>query len=215
MARNSRRRSSNKISLNLSNYDPDGADFGSGEGGGFHIPEGDYQFKCESCEEKMSKNDNAMLEWQFVGVGGKAKGRRFYYYTVMDDEQKIGKTLEALGVEFEPGEFDLDIDEVVDARCMGEVYTDTYNGERRSKLRKVWPVDGEEEDEEETRPAKGKGKKARVVKVSEDEVGEMSEEELEELSDKHDLGINFAKLKTMARKKNAVIEALTENDLLG
>ena len=103
--------------------------------------------KCTSVEEKMSKNDNPMLEWKFVGVGGRAKGKSFYYYTVMDDEQKLGKTLDALGLETVQDDFTFDIDEVVDARVMGDVYSSRPSTTARqialAKRRSVIHPDGQ------------------------------------------------------------------------
>jgi hypothetical protein len=218
-SRSSRR--SSRPTHDMSDYDPDGGDYGGG--GGFHIPDGEYPMKVESCTQKTSKNDSEMYEWIFVGTGGKAKGKKFFLYTVFDDIQKLGKTWEAVGYEFEPGgEVDFDPDSVEDAECIGEVYTDEYNGEKRSKLRKVMSADEaggkEEEEEEEEKPARGSkkanGKTRRVVKMSEDEVKELDEEELEALVDKHELEVDLAKAKTLSKKRNAVLEALTEADLI-
>jgi hypothetical protein len=217
MARRTTRRASSKFTVNLSGYDPEGPDFGSGEGGGFFIPPGEYPVRCESVENKQSKNDADMLVWVFVGTGGKAKGKKFWLYTVLDDHQKVGKTLEALGVAVEDGEVEFDLDEVVDQECNGEVYTDVYNGERRSKLRKVYAGDAEseeEEEKEERRPGRKGNGKNKVVKVSEDEVKDMDEDELEELNEKHDLEVDLSKLKTLSRKSKAVIEALAEKELI-
>lgn len=223
MARSSRAsRNKKTITLDMSSYNPDGPDY-DGQGG-FHIPAGPYPMKCVSVTQKVSKNDNDQFEWVFQGTGGKAKGKQFYLYTVFgqgNKTQKLGKTLEALGIEFEPGELEFDPDEAVDAECIGFVEDDEYQGEKRSKLQRVVPSDAEveeEEEEEEERPARrakanGKGKKA-TVKVSEDEVKEMDEDELESLLDKHEVELDLTKHKTLTRKKNAVIEALTEKGVI-
>ena len=209
------RRPKNTERTDFSEFDPDGPDYGTGGGGGFHVPPGEYQFRSESCEKKVSKNDNEMYEWVFVGTTGKVKGKKLWWRVVVTDRQKLGKTLIALGIEVETTEdFEWNIDDTLDVECICELKNDNYNGERRSVIDKVHPLE-EGEEEEAERPAKGKAKKGKAIKVSEEEVGEMTEEELEDLNDKHDLEINFAKLKTLTRKKNAVIEALTEKDMLG
>lgn len=216
---NSRRRREAGLTLDLSDYDPDGPDFGGG-GGAFVIPPGLYPMKVKSCEQKVSKNDSEMLEWIFEGTSGKAKGKTFYFHTVFSDQQKLGKTLEAIGHEFEASDVvDFDPDDAEGAECVGEVYTDEYNGEKRSKLRRVLP-EGTEAEEEEEKPttrgksrANGKGKKT-AVKISEDEVTDMDEDELEELLGKHELEVDLSKAKTLSKKRNAVIEALAENDLI-
>jgi hypothetical protein len=207
--------------LDLSDYDPDGGDFSGG--GVVVIPPGEYPMKCESVEKKISKNDNEQFEWTFIGTGGKAKGKKFYLYTLLDQHQKLGKTLVALGIEIEPGkEIKFDPDDAIDAECIGEVITDTYNNEKRSKLQRIMPATAsapveEEEEEEETpkRRRRSRGDNGRsAVKLSEDEVKELTEEELEELTEKHELEVDLAKFKTMTKKKNAVIEALTEKNLI-
>lgn len=222
--RNARRRKSG-ITLDLSDYDPDGADFGSGSGG-FHIPDGIYGIKVESVEQKESNSGNQMLEWIFVGTSGKAKGKKFWLYTVLDDPQKIGKTLEALGIEFEAGEFDFDPDDAVDAECFGEVVTEKYEGQKRSKLKRVMAEEdggeegdeGEEDDDPPARSARGRANgraaKKKAAKLGEDEIKAMSEDELEELVDKHELEVDLAKAKTLSKKRNVVLEAMTENDLI-
>jgi hypothetical protein len=220
VARSTSRRSRSRPTHDMSEYDPEGGDYGGG--GGFHIPDGEYPMKVESCTQKTSKNDSEMYEWIFVGTGGKAKGKKFFLYTVFDDIQKLGKTWEAVGYEFEPGgEVDFNPDDVEDAECIGEVYTDEYNGEKRSKLRKVMPSDGSDGDDDEddaprgkrTRSSRGNGKR-KVTKLSEDEVKELDEDELEQLVDKHDLEVDLTKAKTLSKKRNAVLEALTENGLI-
>ncbi len=201
----------NTIKVDLSDYDPDGGDFSGG--GGFVVPPGPYAMECVSATLKTSKAGNEMIEWMFKGTEKKAKGKQFFLHTVLDQPQKIGKTIEAIGLEFEVGEFDLDLDEVEGLECVGIVTTEEWNGEKRSKLAKVLPVGGEdseagEEDEEEEKPAKkaSNGKAKKPVKVSEDELKEMEESELEDYVSKHELEVDLSKSKTLTRKRNAVIE---------
>jgi hypothetical protein len=208
----------NTIKVDLSDYDPDGGDFSGG--GGFVVPPGPYAMECVSATLKTSKAGNEMIEWVFKGTEKKAKGKQFFLHTVLDQPQKIGKTIEAIGLEFEVGEFDLDLDEVEGLECVGIVTTEEWNGEKRSKLAKVLPVGGEdseaEEEEEEEKPAKkaSNGKAKKPVKVSEDELKEMEESELEDYVSKHELEVDLSKSKTLTRKRNAVIEAATEADLI-
>jgi hypothetical protein len=220
--RTRRSRRASRISYQSKGYDRDGPDFEGG--GGFHIPEGDYPMKCTSVEQKESKSSgNEMLEWVFTGTTGKAKGKTFYLYTVLDQVQKVCKTLEACGVEVDEDADgpDFDPDEVEGAEVIGEVYTDDYNGEKRSKLRRVMsPDDASDEEEDEDRPAgrrtrrAANGKRSRPTKLSEDEVTGLDEEELEALIEKHELEVDLTKAKTLSKKRNAVLEALTEADLI-
>jgi len=188
-------------------------------GTGFRIPEGQYKMKVKSAEQDKSKNDNDMIVWQFTGVEGKAKGKTFYYYTPLTEESlwKLGLTLQALGQDVEDSAMDIDLDEMIDLECMGEVIDDEYQGKTRSKLQSVEPLDGEDAGEEETTTkkagTKANGKKA-PVKLDAEQVKEMAEDELEELIEKHSLEVDLSEHKTLRRKVAAVVTALEEKEPL-
>lgn len=205
MARNRR----NSITVDLSEYDPEGPDFGSGAGG-FHIPEGEYAMECTSVEKKVSKNDSDMLEWIFTGTEGKAKGKKFYLYTVFTDFQKMGNTLAACGQEFDQSEFTFSPDDLEGAEVVGIVIDDKYQGEKRSKLQRVMAAEEEEKPKRNNKDRRS----AKKVKMSEDEVKELDEDDLEELVQKYDLDVDLSKAKTHPRKIKAVIAAMSENDLI-
>lgn len=78
------------------------------------------------------------------------------------------------------------------------------------------PADDEDDDEDEDdKPAKGKKAKGKKpAKVDRDDVEEMDEDELQELIDAHDLDVDLDDYKKIAKKRDAVIEALEEEDLL-
>lgn len=193
----------------------------SGGGGGFHIPEGKYKVKVKSIEKTVSKNDNDQFKWIFTGVEGKAKNKDFYYYTTLNAESlwKLKQTLEALGVDVPNSVMKVKRDEVVGLICLGDVIDDEYNNETRSKLQRVETAD--DDDEEEDKPAakaskaKDNGKKKTVVKLDADEVKGMTEDELEELIETHELDVDLADHKTLRRKSAAVVAALEESDLIG
>lgn len=77
-------------------------------------------------------------------------------------------------------------------------------------------------EEDEPEPPKGKAgkaskggsKKSGSKKYSEDAISEMSEEELEEVIEKTKIDVDLDDHKTLRKKKNAVIDALTEADLI-
>lgn len=74
--------------------------------------------------------------------------------------------------------------------------------------------DDDDEDEDD-KPAKGKKAKGKKpAKVDRDDVEEMDEDELQELIDAHDLDVDLDDYKKIAKKRDAVIEALEEEDLL-
>jgi hypothetical protein len=188
-------------------------------GRGFHIPEGEYKMKVKSAEKDKSKNDNDMIVWQFLGLEGKSKNKTFYYYTPLTEESlwKLGLTLKALGEEVEDSAMDIDLEDMVDRECTGVVIDDEYNGKTQSKLQSVESLedagedDGENDKKSSSSAKKGKGK---VTKLEPDEVKEMTEDELEELNEKHNLEVDLADHKTLRRKAAAIVAALEENDLL-
>jgi hypothetical protein len=196
----------------------------SGGGGGFHIPEGDYRMKCTSAEWDESKEGNDMIAWTWQGLEGKAKGKKFYFYTAVTENSlwKLKETLEAIGIEVPDGELDIDTSELVDLEGVATVEDDDYQGKTRSKIARF--INGEdeseeEEEEEDTKPAKGtKAKpgasKKKVVKTSADEVNEMDEDELEALIEKNGLEVDLSDHKILRKKRAAVVAALEENDLL-
>ena len=204
----------NKQTKKTLNVDFTGVDMSGGTG--FHIPEGSYTVKVKSVEQTVSKNDNDQLKWVFVGTEGKAKGKAFFYYTALTPESlwKLGLALKALGQDVPDSTMDINLDDLVGLECTGNVIDDEYENKTRSKLQSLDPAD----DDTPARvaidkpAAKGNGKK--VVKLDASEVKDMSEDELEELNDKHELGVDFADHKTLRRKAAAVVAALEENDLL-
>jgi hypothetical protein len=183
-------------------------------GGGFHIPEGEYGMKVDSVNKGVSSNDNDQLEWIFKGTEGKAKGKTFYFYTPLIEQAlwKLRQTLEALGVEVPDSAMDIDLDELEGLECTGEVIDDEYKGKTRSKLDKI--VSDAEEEEEPARKTKGNGKAKKVVKVSEEEVKEMNEDELEDLISKHSLDVDLGDYKVLRKKIAAVVAALDESGQL-
>jgi len=200
--------------------DFEGVDMSGGTG--FHIPEGDYKMKVKSVEEAVSKNDNDQLKWVFTGLEGKAKNKDFYYYTPLTEESlwKLGLTLTALGQDVPDSAMDIDLDELEGLECTGNVIDDEYQGKTRSKLQSVDPLDDADTDDaaDTKSPAKKAAKNgkaaAKVVKLEADEVKAMTEDELEELIEKHELEVDMSEHKTLRRKAAAVVAALEEGDLL-
>lgn len=78
--------------------------------------------------------------------------------------------------------------------------------------------DDEDEGESSGRSSRGSsksnGKRGKKASVTEDEVQEMSEEELEDLIEQHDLDVDLDEYKTLRKKKVAVIDALTEAGII-
>lgn len=92
---------------------------------------------------------------------------------------------------------------------------DEEEDEPAPKSRKSRKAPVEDDDEEEEQPkSKAKGKAKKKAGVSEDELNEMNEDELEDLIEQHDLDVDLADHKTLRKKRNAVLDALEEAGLL-
>lgn len=105
---------------------------------------------------------------------------------------------------------------------------------RKSRRSKAKPADDDEDEEEEPKPkarkgrkaaedddeeeeqpkSKAKGKSKKKPGITEDELNEMNEEELEDLIEQHDLDVDLGDHKTLRKKRNAVLDALEEAGLL-
>jgi hypothetical protein len=95
------------------------------------------------------------------------------------------------------------------------VEDDEDEDEPAPKGRKSRKAPVEDDDEEEEQPkSKAKGKAKKKAGVSEDELNEMNEDELEDLIEQHDLDVDLADHKTLRKKRNAVLDALEEAGLL-
>lgn len=188
----------------------------SGGGGGFRIPEGNYAVRVEEVKKGISSNDNEQFEWIFKGTEGKAKGKTFYFYTPLVEQAlwKLRETLVALGQEVPDGAMDVDLDELEGLEGVGAVEDDEYRGKIRSKLAGL-VIDGEAVDrEEDDRPTKRGKKETKRVSLSEEEVREMSEDELESLVSKYSLDVDLSEHKTLRKKIDAVIDNLTSEGLI-
>lgn len=86
------------------------------------------------------------------------------------------------------------------------------------------PKDEEEEDEPEEKPARGKGKPAGKGKakpeseekenLTQDQISDMDEDELEDIVKEYDLEVDLSKFKTLRKKQTAVVDAAEKADVL-
>lgn len=205
-----RRGASRTVTVDFSNVE---------EGGGrFRIPEGSYEMEVSEVVPHES-DDNEGLKWTFTGTEGKAKGKKFFLYTMFTESSlwKLRDLLTALGQEVPKDEMDIDLDEMVGLSLTGVVQDDTYQGKISSKL--VDFESGDEEEEPEARGARAdknaKSKPNGKAKLlSADEVAEMDEDELEDVIKKNKLDVDLSEFKTARRKSSAVVAALEEAELL-
>lgn len=193
-------------------------------GGSFHIQSGDYLMKCTGVSEDVSKQQNEMYVFKFEGLEKAAKGRGFRLHCTLGEKSiwKLRQTLRALGVpipEGSDGEFDPD--DVVNVEVIGTVTDNEYEGKINSRLSEVRAASDVEDDEVAPKPAPTKSatkpatnSKPTKPKLAASEVEDMQEDELFEINEKYDLGVDLDAHKTTMRKRNAIIAGLQSAKML-
>lgn len=189
------------------------------------VPEGPYLFEVTSVEQGTSQNDNPTLKFELAVAEGKFEGSKVWHTTTLTKEAmwKTREVLDALGQEVD-GEVDIDLDELVGARCGGNVYHDEYEkGKVSAKIADFFSAedfDSEEEEEDET-PKKGKASKSKKdekpakgkkSKKDEPNVNEMDEDELAELVDELGLDVDLDDYSSIKKKRAAVADAMDDTD---
>ena len=185
-------------------------------GGGFRIPAGDYAMKCTGVTEETSRNDNEMLVFRFEGIEGKAKGRSFRLHCALVEKAywKLRQVLEALGVECPDDPSDLDPEDVIGVEVIGTVADNEYEGKINSRLEEIRSAEGTIEDAPAKTATKDNSKKKKQQTYAASEVEDMDEDELFEVNEKCELGLNLDAHKTTRKKQNAVIAALQSAKML-
>ena len=193
------------------------------EGGSVLIPSGEYLMELTDVRADRSKQGNDMYVWKFRGVEKEAKGKTFYFYTVLGDNPfNLKRTTKALGI-YEDGGFEVDPEEIKGTQVLGVVTDNTYtDGQGRqktnSKLDNVLAVEATAAESTSKSPSKpttkkGNGKK-ELAPLDADEVRKLTADELEDLVDNYKLNINLAKSPTLKSKIAATIQALDNAGML-
>lgn len=230
MARSTRAaaRKSNAITLDLSKVE-----------GRVNVKEGDHLLEVmEVTKEQGQKGD--YLNWKFRVVEGDSEGGIVYNNTSLSEQSlwNVRTLLEALGVEIPDTEFDIEPEELVGLTLMGTIELETYEGKKKPRLSDFWaaeeaePVEekkpsrrrgakaeaAEEPEEKPTRSARGSKKPAATnteADITEEDVNDMSEDELDDVIEEHDLDVNLDDFKTLRKQRAAVIDALQEAGVIG
>ncbi len=203
MARKSETRKAKKSTVDL--------DFTDVEARSTH-PEGEYAATVESVEMKTSeKSDSEYLNWKF-----KTKKGSVFYVTSLQTQSlwNLRNLLEALGVDVPNGPMELDLDEMVDMELKIVVSHELYEGKNRARVTDLMPLDGKTDDDDDEEKVKVEEGDDALEKLTEDEVRDMDDDELDEVNEKYELGLKLEKFKTTRKKAGAVIDALEEKDYI-
>lgn len=204
------------------------------------VEEGEYEVAVEECEEKEGQVA-PYLAWKFkIDEGSESDGGVLYLNTSMSEAAlwNLKALFEALGIEVD-GEMEVDPSEYVGERCMVSIELETFEGKKRPRIVDFWAVpkkgkpaakgkasakDEKDEEEEEEKPARGKGKPAGKGKakpepeekenLTQDQISDMDEDELEDIVKEYDLEVDLSKFKTLRKKQTAVVDAAEKADVL-
>lgn len=203
------RKKKNTLSIDLSQVE-----------GRVNFTEGDHLLEVvEVTQETGSKAD--YLSWKLRCVEGDSEGAVVYNNTSLSEQSlwNLRTKLEALGVEIPDSEFDIDLEELVGLQMMGSIELETYEGKKRPRLTDFWEAEAAEAVEEEpkakkTRKKKGKKEEPREAGLTQDDINDMSEEELEDVIEEHELDVDLDEFKTLRKQRAAVIDAAQEAGVL-
>lgn len=191
--------------------------------------EGDYLLAV--FETTMEKGDaGPYISWIFeIKEDKDYGGAKIYYNTSLAENSlwNLRSILEALSVEIPEEAFDVkaavEAGEYNDLEMEGTIEHETWEGRKRPRLVDFWPVEDagasskKEADTKRSDKSSGKGKAASKepeVEVTEDEINDMSQDELESLNDEADLRLNFKEYRTLSKMKAAVLDAARDAGIL-
>lgn len=115
------------------------------------VPEGTYEVRVKEIEAGTSQANAPKLDFKFEIISGKNKGSLLFYTCSLQPQAlfKLKVVLEALGYEIPEGNFNLDIDELIDLECSVEVAHETYEGKKRARIVEFITSDEEDDDGED------------------------------------------------------------------
>lgn len=208
------------------------------------VEEGEYEVAVEECEEKEGQAAPYLAWKFKIDEGSESDGGVLYLNTSMSEAAlwNLKALFEALGIEVD-GEMEVDPSEYIGERCMVSVELKTFEGKKRPHIVDFWavpkkdkkattkgkakPKDEEEEDEPEEKPARGKSKPAGKAdkskgkpepeekeNLTQDQITDMDEDELEDIVKEYDLEVDLSKFKTLRKKQTAVVDAAEKADVL-
>lgn len=231
MARSSRNRRGNVVTLNMKDV----------EGKRPLVEPGDYEAAVEEVTRETGDKAD-YLKWVFT-ISDDDKdhaGQKLYLNTSLSEQSlwNLRGLLEALDVEIPDEEFDLDLAEMAGLEVMLSVEHEKYEGRNTARVVDYSPIekksskkakDEEEEekparsrrrgakdddDEPEEKPARGRRGKKEPAKISQADVNDMDQGELEDLIKDHKLDVDLEDHKTLRKMRSAVIDALEAEDLI-
>lgn len=176
-------------------------------------PEGDYCIKiAEVGKETGSDSGKDYLSWTFEIAKGPQKGKKLFYNTSLQPQAlwNLRGVLEAFGIEVPDGSMDLDLDEIESCEEIAgcTVEHEEYQGKLKGRVVDVFSAQNLEGGEDGSKGNEGGDKKE--PDLSREDIMALDEDELGEVNEEHDLGVDLDEIKTLKKKREAIADALEE-----
>ena len=185
------------------------------------VPEGTYEVRVKEIEAGTSQANAPKLDFKFEIISGKNKGSLLFYTCSLQPQAlfKLKVVLEALGYEIPEGNFNLDIDELIDLECSVEVAHETYEGKKRARI--VEFITSDEDDEDDSEDEDDDDSEDEEDTDDEDEDDEDEEEDDEDDDEDEDEdeedevdydSLSLKELKALAKEKGIKFDKKAKKD---
>lgn len=188
--------------------------------------DGDYPLKVVVVTQEDG-DKYPYLSWELECTGD-PEGARVYNNTSLAPQSlwNVKAMLEAIGEEVPDDAMDIDLDELADKELMGKIEMEVYDGKPRPRLIDFWELDEKPKgkatrakrgakDEDDEKPARrGSKTSKKAAAITEDDIGDMDQDELQDVIDNHKLDVDLEDFKTLRKMQAAVIDAAQEAEIL-
>ncbi len=181
------------------------------------LPEDEYEVKVDSITLQTSKESGEdYLEWLFRTQNvdeDRYDKQPLYYNTSLQPQAlwNLRSLLETLDVDVPDGPMDLEFEDIIGLEMIAIVEHETYDKKPRARVADFLPIDAGTGERVKVDDGEGDGD---LEKLTEDDVNDMSEDELEDVVEKYDLDVDLSKITRMRKKQGAVCDALEDKDYL-
>ena len=184
------------------------------------VPEGTYEVRVKEVEAGTSQANAPKLDFKFEIISGKNKGSLLFYTCSLQPQAlfKLKVVLEALGYEIPEGNFNLDIDELIDLECSVEVAHETYEGKKRARIVEFITSDEDDEDDSEDEDDDSEDEEDTDDEDEEEDEEEDDEDEDDEDEDDEDEdevdyeSLSLKELKALAKEKGIKVDKKAKKD---
>ena len=180
------------------------------------VPEGTYEVRVKEIEAGTSQANAPKLDFKFEIISGKNKGSLLFYTCSLQPQAlfKLKVVLEALGYEIPEGNFNLDIDELIDLECSVEVAHETYEGKKRARIVEfITSDDSDDDDEDDSDDEEDTDDEDEDDDEEEDDEEDDEDDEDEDEEDEVDYdSLSLKELKALAKEKGIKVDKKAKKD---